>query len=96
MIPFVWAALALLGAGGVVIALSGGAKITDEQIQQAFCDAQAEGVESPAELQYIVAKVLMPEYSWPPAPNAPQERKEAWSKLGRVANLVGEGGMRCP
>ena len=96
MIPLLWAAAALLGAGGVMIALSGEKKITDAEIQKAFCDAQAEGVESPTELQYVVAKVLMPEHSWPPPPDAPADQHQAWDRLGHVANLVGEGGMQCP
>lgn len=96
MIPLLWVAAGLLGLGGVAIALSGGKQITDEQIKQAFCDAQDEGVSSPVELQYVVAKILMPEHAWPPGPNASRDRHLAWRKLGELANRVGEEGMRCP
>lgn len=92
------ALLGIIGGGAAVaaVAMSGGNKISDEDVERAFCDAVDEGVRSPAELQYLVARILVSDQQWPPPPGAPGDVRALWDKLGQVANRVGEGGLRCP
>lgn len=95
MIPVLWLlGIGLVGAVGVAIAVSG-TSISAQQVEDAFCSAWAEGVRDPRELQYVVARVLMPEKTWPPTTASPQDEVAAWEQLGQIARRVAERGPSC-
>lgn len=94
MIPLVWLVLGVVGVVGAALVVSG-SKISDEQVQDAFCAAWSEGVRDPQELQYVVARVLMPESVWPPQIGSPADEVAAWEQLGQLARRVAERGPVC-
>lgn len=93
--PLLWLGLGATAIlTGVAVALSDSG-ITDTQVQDAFCQAWAEGIRDPSELRYVAARVLVPDAAWPPTQDSPRREVDLWDQLGRLANKVADDGPVC-